>query len=109
MTCTGTVSSLEVTEAVRRGCRREDRPKQQYLRSRVGSSGDNTARESFFALRQKNVLGRRSWTNREQLRIAMVTWIERIYHHHRRRQARLGRLTPIGFETVMNTTVALAP
>ena len=74
---------------------------------RVGSSGDNAAMESFFALLQKNVLDRRCWTTREQLRIAMVTWIERTYHR-RRRQARLGRLTPIEFETIMNTTVALA-
>ena len=62
--------------------------------------------ESFFALLQKNVLDRRTWATREQLRIAMVTWIERTYH--RRRQRRLGRLTPIEFETIMNTTVALA-
>ena len=74
---------------------------------RVGSSGDNAAMESFFALLQKNVLDRRTWTTREQLRIAMVTWIERTYHR-RRRQPRLGRLTPIEFETIMNTTVALA-
>ena len=73
---------------------------------RVGSSGDNAAMESFFALLQKNVLDRRSWTTREQLRIAM-TWIERTYHR-RRRQARLGRLTPIEFETIVSTTVALA-
>lgn len=73
---------------------------------RVGSSGDNAAMESFFALLQKNVLDRRAWTTREQLRIAIVTWIERTYHR-RRRQARLGRLTPIEFETIMNTTVAL--
>ena len=63
--------------------------------------------QSFFALLQKNVLDRRSWTTREQLRIAMVTWIERTYHR-RRRQHRLGRLTPIEFETIMNTTAALA-
>ena len=74
---------------------------------RVGSSGDNAAMESFFALLQKNVLDRRSWTTREQLRIALVTWIERTYHR-RRRQLRLGRLTPIEFETIMNTTAALA-
>lgn len=35
---------------------------------RVGSSGDNEAIESFFALLQKNVLDRRSWTTREQPR-----------------------------------------
>ncbi len=74
---------------------------------RVGSSGDNAAMESFFALLQKNVLDRRFWTTREQLRIAIVTWIERTYHR-RRRQARLGRLTPIEFETIMTKNVALA-
>lgn len=74
---------------------------------RVASCGDNAAMESFFALLQKNVLNRHSWTTREQLRTAIVTWIERTYHR-RRRQAALGRLTPIEFETIMNTTVALA-
>ena len=73
---------------------------------RVGSSGVNAAMESFFALLQKNVLDRRAWTTHEQLRIAIVTWIEQTYHR-RRRQARLGRLTPIEFETIMDTTVAL--
>jgi len=63
--------------------------------------------ESFFALLQKNVLDRRSWVTRQQLRITIVTWIERTYHR-RRRQAALGRLTPIEFETIINTTVALA-
>jgi putative transposase len=38
---------------------------------------------------------------RHELRIAIVTWIERIYHR-RRRQAALGRLTPIEYETIMN-------
>lgn len=61
---------------------------------RVASCGDNAAMESFFALLQKNVLDRRSWATREQLRIAIVTWIERTYHR-RRRQAALGRLTAL--------------
>ena len=74
---------------------------------RVASCGDNAAMESFFALLQKNVLDRRSWTTREQLRIAIVTWIERTYHR-RRRQVALGRLTPVEFETIMNQTLALA-
>ncbi|MFF3936722.1 IS3 family transposase [Streptomyces phaeofaciens] len=69
---------------------------------RVGAAGDNAAMESFFSLLQKNVLDRRSWTTREELRIAIVTWIERTYHR-RRRQASLGRLPPIEFETVMTT------
>ena len=63
--------------------------------------------ESFFSLLQKNVLDRRSWATREDLRIAIVRWIERTYHR-RRRQARLGRLTPIEFEAIMITPAALA-
>ncbi|SFF49792.1 hypothetical protein SAMN02787118_107308 [Streptomyces mirabilis] len=58
--------------------------------------------ESFFSLLQKNVLGCRSWATRQELRIAIVTWIERTYHR-RHRQASLGRLPPVEFETVMTT------
>ena len=74
---------------------------------RVGSAGDNAAMESFFALLQKNVLDRQRWATREDLRIAIVTWIERTYHRRRRQQA-LGRLTPIEFETIMTTQAAQA-
>jgi transposase InsO family protein len=66
----------------------------------VGSAGDNAAMESFFALLQRNVLNRHRWTTRDELRIAIVTWIERTYHR-RRRQVALGRLTPIEYETIM--------
>jgi transposase InsO family protein len=66
---------------------------------RVGACGDNAAMESFFALLQKNVLDRKRWTTRQELRLAIVTWIETTYHR-RRRQQRLGRLTPIEFETL---------
>ena len=43
---------------------------------RVGACGDNAAMESFFALLQENALDRQRW------------------------QTRLGRLTPIEFETI---------
>lgn len=66
---------------------------------RVGACGDNAAMESFFALLQKNVLDRQHWDTRDQLRLAIVTWIERTYHR-RRRQRALSRLTPIEFETI---------
>ena len=69
---------------------------------RVGSAGDNAAIESFFALLQKNVLNQQRWATRQELRIAIVTWIERDYHR-RRRHTRLGRLTPIEYETIMTT------
>jgi ethanolamine utilization cobalamin adenosyltransferase len=43
-------------------------------------------------------LNRRRWDAREQLRIAIVTWIECTYHR-RRRQATLCRLTPSNTRT----------
>jgi putative transposase len=65
---------------------------------RTGACADNAAMESFFALLQRNVLDRRRWS-REELRLAIVFWIERTYHR-RRRQRALGKLTPIEFEAV---------
>ena len=51
--------------------------------------------EPSFVLLQKNVLDRQRWTSREELRVAVVIWIERTYH--RQRQRRLGRLTPVEY------------
>jgi transposase InsO family protein len=82
--------------------------KQAQLRGsmgRVGTCADNAAMESFFSLLQKNVLDRRRWTSREELRLAIITWIERTYHRRRRQQA-LGRLTPVEFETLLQTAHA---
>ena len=72
----------------------------------VGSAGDDAAMESFFALLQRNVLDRQRWATRDDLRLAIVTWIERTYH--RRRRTRLGRLTPIEFETIIKPAATQA-
>jgi len=64
---------------------------------RVASAADNAAMESFHSLLQLNVLNRQRWATRSELRYAIVTWIERTYHR-RRRQKRLGKLTPVEFE-----------
>jgi transposase InsO family protein len=72
---------------------------------RVGACADNAAMESFFSLLQKNVLDRRRWQTRDELRLATVVWIEKTYHR-RRRQDTLGRLTPIEFETLLQTASA---
>ena len=66
---------------------------------RVGACADNAAMESFFSLLQKNVLNTKRWRTREELRLAIVIWIEATYHR-RRRQRGLGKLTPIEFEAV---------
>ncbi|MEU4449600.1 IS3 family transposase, partial [Actinosynnema sp. NPDC050801] len=69
-------------------------------------AGDNAAMESFFALLQNNVLDRHAWSTRGELRIAIVTWIERTYHR-RRRQTGLGR-SPIEYEAIMTTSASQA-
>ena len=51
----------------------------------------------MFSLLQKNVLNHQTWATRDELHYAIVTWIEHTYNR-RRRQRRLGRLTPVEFE-----------
>jgi putative transposase len=72
---------------------------------RVGSSGDNAAMGSFFSLLQKNVLDTKRWDSREELRLAVVSWIETKYNR-RRRQRALGKLTPVEFEKISTTADA---
>ena len=74
---------------------------------RVGACGDNAMMESFFSLLQKNVLDRQRWRTRAELTSRIVNWVERTYHR-RRRQPRLGRLTPVEFELVFNTQATAA-
>jgi putative transposase len=69
---------------------------------RVAAASDNAAMESFYALLQKNVLDRRTWQTREQLRLAIITWIEHTYNR-RRRQRALGKLTPVEYELALHT------
>lgn len=76
---------------------------------RVGACGDNAMMESFFSLLQKNVLDRRRWRTRAELTSRIVNWTERTYHRRRRRrQLRLGRLTPIEFELVFQPQATTA-
>lgn len=73
----------------------------------MGACADNAATENWFSLLQKNVLNQHPWATREDLRLAIIYWIEARYHR-RRRQHRLGRLTPIEFETIMKDPACLA-
>ena len=74
---------------------------------RVASAGDNAAMESFWSLLQKNVLNQRSWATRQELRLAIVIWIERKYHRQRPQDA-LGGLTPIEYEAKLTPAANLA-
>ena len=60
---------------------------------------DNAAMESFCSLLQKNVLNTRRWDTSEELRHAIVYWIETKYNR-RRCQRGLGKLTPVEFEMI---------
>lgn len=72
---------------------------------RVAAAGDNASMESFFSLLQKDVLNARRWDSRDQLRLAIVIWIETKYNR-RRRQRALGKLTPVEFETIYSAADA---
>ena len=62
--------------------------------------------ESFRALVQKNVLNqKRVWSTRDELNLAIVTWMEHAYNH-RRRQRGLGRLTPVECDLAFAATQA---
>lgn len=74
---------------------------------RVSAAGDSAAMESFFVLVQKNVLDRRRWVSRDQLRIAILTWIEGMCHR-RRRKTRSGRLTPIEYKAISESPALAA-
>ena len=63
--------------------------------------------QSFWSLLQTNVLNQQRWTTRQELRLAIVVWIERKYHRQRA-QAALGGLTPIEFEAKLAEPLTLA-
>ena len=69
---------------------------------RVGAAGDNAAMESFYSLLQNNVLDAQPWQTREELRMRIVSWIERTYHRRRKQQG-LGKLTPVAYEEKLLT------
>ena len=64
----------------------------------VGSALDNAMAESFFASLQTELLDRKTWRSRDELRTAIFYWIE-VTYNRRRRHSTLGMLTPAEFET----------
>lgn len=54
------------------------------LMGRVSAASDDPAIKSFLSLLQKNVFNRRSLATQEELRIAIVTWIDDTCHRRRR-------------------------
>ena len=73
----------------------------------VRSSGPQGIRNSSDRLRLRSGSRSRKGCCLQELRLAIVSWIEGKYHR-KRRQRRLGKLTPVEFETIMMDAVALA-
>lgn len=92
----GKVPEIKIVEAVK-----------GLTTPRLDTAADNAAMESFFSLLEKNFLDRQRWLTRQDLRLAITTWIERTYHR-RRRQKRLGKLTPIEYEKINRTALTAA-
>ena len=66
----------------------------------MGSKGDcfdNAVAESFFATLKKELIRRRSWPTRAELRTAVFDYIE-IFYNATRRHSTLGMLSPADYE-----------
>jgi transposase InsO family protein len=63
----------------------------------VGDCYDNAVAETFFATLKKELVYRRSWPTRRELRSEVFEYIEGFYNP-RRRHSTLGMLSPAGFE-----------
>lgn len=84
----------------------KQRLKEYGARGSMGSArtfADNAAMESFYSLVQKNVLNRqRVWRTRQELRIALIRWINVKYNSSRRQRGRM-KMTPVEYEAVYAT------
>jgi putative transposase len=68
----------------------------------MGSKGDcfdNAVAESFFATLKKELIHRRSWPEKAELRTEVFDYIEAFYNRRRRHRS-LGFLSPAQFETI---------
>lgn len=63
----------------------------------LGDALDNAAVESFYATLETELLGRRRWQTRQELKTAIFAYIEGFYNRRRRHSA-LGYLTPLEYE-----------
>jgi putative transposase len=74
---------------------------------RRGDAYDNAACESFISTIKNELIKRRSWTSRDQARLAVFSYIETFYNPRRRHSA-LGYRSPIEFENITQEAPATA-
>jgi putative transposase len=66
----------------------------------MGSKGDcfdNAVAESFFATLKKELINRRSWPSKAELRTEVFDYIE-VFYNRERRHSTLGQRSPAGYE-----------
>ena len=66
----------------------------------MGSRGDcfdNAVAESFFATLKKELIHRRTWPSKAELRTEVFDYIE-VFYNRRRRHSTLGMLSPADYE-----------
>jgi putative transposase len=74
---------------------------------RRGDAYDNAACESVISTIKNELIKRRSWTSRDQARLAVFSYIETFYNPRRRHSA-LGYRSPIEYENMTQQTPANA-
>lgn len=85
----------EWRQASPRSCEGRPRPGARFRPPLAARRRDG----GFFSLLQKNVLDTQRWNTQEELRLAIATRTKTKYNR-RRGQRRLGKLTPVEFETI---------
>ena len=68
----------------------------------MGSKGDcfdNAVAESFFATLKKELINRRSWPTKTELRTELFDYIE-VFYNRQRRHSTLGQLSPADYEKI---------
>ncbi len=78
----------------------------------MGSRGDcfdNAVAESFFATIKKELIHRRTWPTKAELRTEVFDYIE-VFYNRQRRHSTLGQLSPADYEarTLSTTSPTLA-
>jgi len=74
--------------------------RQAGIAQSMGSTGDcydNAVAESFFATLKKELIHRRSWPSKAELRTEVFDYIE-VFYNRQRRHRHLGQLSPAQFE-----------
>jgi putative transposase len=84
-----------------------EQARQAGIGQSMGSRGDcfdNAVAESFFATLKKELIHRRSWPLKSELRTEVFDYIQ-IFYNRRRRHSTLGNLSPEQFETQKATDI----